>query len=470
MDRASGLVRLSRDGICRQSGHHGDEVSLLEVNGLNVAFDTADGTVRAVQGLSFSLERGQTLGIVGESGSGKSVSAQTIIGLTRSASARISGEALFEGEDLLRMPPARLRRLRGARIGMIFQDPLSSLHPYYRVGWQIVELLRAHDRSIDRHSARRRAIELLDLVGIPEPAQRIDDYPHQFSGGMRQRVMIAMAMALNPSLLIADEPTTALDVTVQAQILRVLEDLRQRFAMAIILITHDLGVIAEVADEVVVMYAGSVMERAARREVFYDSRHPYTLGLLRSLPSYDEVVASGDFTQGPPGAPSGTATAPAGRGPGAARGPEGGPPAGAGGFAHRRLYSIPGQPPSLLGMAPGCPFAPRCAHAMDRCRRERPPLFVVGDRSSQEPPPGAATGGRASVAGGAGADARRATTGDRLPGREHLSACWLEATGGEGLAGGGGPPEVGSGGRRPHAAAHLPPETSGSLGRSGEPG
>ena len=270
-------------------------MSLLEVNGLNVAFDTPDGSVRAVRDLSFSLERGQTLGIVGESGSGKSVSVQTILGLTRSASARISGQALFEGDDLLRMPPAKLRALRGARIGMIFQDPLSSLHPYYKVGWQIIELLRAHDRSVGRHAARRRAIELLGLVGIPEPARRVDDYPHQFSGGMRQRVMIAMSMALNPSLLIADEPTTALDVTVQAQILAVLEDLQRSFAMAIILITHDLGVIAEVADEVVVMYAGSVMERAARRELFYDSRHPYTIGLLQSLPSYDELSAFGEL-------------------------------------------------------------------------------------------------------------------------------------------------------------------------------
>jgi peptide/nickel transport system ATP-binding protein len=316
-------------------------VPLLEVNGLHVSFNTPDGSLQAVRDLSFSLEPGRTLGIVGESGSGKSVSMQTIVGLTRSNSARITGQALFEGQDLLTMPPSQLRALRGRRIGMIFQDPLSSLHPYYKIGWQIVELLRAHEHSLSRQSARNRAIELLDLVGIPEPARRVDDYPHQLSGGMRQRVMIAMAMALNPSLLIADEPTTALDVTVQAQILGVLKDLQRSFAMAIILITHDLGVIAEVADEVVVMYAGSVMERAERRELFYDCRHPYTIGLLQSLPSYAEL--------GEPSQPE----------------------------LRRRLYSIAGQPPSLLGLAPGCPFAPRCTYRMERCESERPPLFTV---------------------------------------------------------------------------------------------
>ncbi len=341
----------------------GAGVALLEVSGLRVSFDTPDGSVQAVRDLSFSLERGRTLGIVGESGSGKSVSMQTILGLTRSASARISGQALFEGEDLLAMPPGSLRALRGARIGMIFQDPLSSLHPYYKIGWQVAELLRAHDRSTDRRSARRRAIELLDLVGIPEAARRVDDFPHQFSGGMRQRVMIAMAMALNPSLLIADEPTTALDVTVQAQILRVLADLQRLFSMSIILITHDLGVIAEVADEVVVMYAGSVMERAERRQLFYGCRHPYTAGLLRSLPSYDELAAAG---------------------------------------GRQRLYSIPGQPPSLLGLAPGCPFAPRCSQQMPICERERPPLRPV------------------SAAPG--------------PESEHLSACWLDDPGDADLA------------------------------------
>jgi peptide/nickel transport system ATP-binding protein len=419
-------------------------MSLLEVNGLNVAFDTPDGTVRAVRDLSFSLDRGRTLGIVGESGSGKSVSVQTILGLTRSASARISGEALFEGEDLLKMPPGKLRSLRGARIGMIFQDPLSSLHPYYRVGWQIVELLRAHDRSVERHAARRRAIELLDLVGIPEPSRRIDEYPHQFSGGMRQRVMIAMAMALNPSLLIADEPTTALDVTVQAQILAVLEELQHSFAMAIILITHDLGVIAQVADEVVVMYAGSVMERAPRRELFYDGRHPYTLGLLQSLPSYDELNASREVLGGETvssgdagvlGSSTSTKTAP-------------NAVAESDGLTRRHLYSIPGQPPSLLGWLPGCPFTPRCAFRLERCGHERPPLFTVAPRT-------VVVGGGHE---GTETSGLRGLSEVGSPTEGHVSACWLEADDGsdpfvmDGLATGGDP---------------VPPANS--HGRGGEP-
>jgi oligopeptide/dipeptide ABC transporter ATP-binding protein len=353
-------------------------VSLLEVTGLHVSFDTPDGSLQAVRDLSFSLEPGRTLGIVGESGSGKSVSMQTIVGLTRSNSARITGQALFEGHDLLTMSPAQLRALRGRRIGMIFQDPLSSLHPYYKIGWQIVELLRAHEHSLSRRAARHRAIELLDLVGIPEPARRVDDYPHQLSGGMRQRVMIAMAMALNPSLLIADEPTTALDVTVQAQILGVLQDLQRSFAMAIILITHDLGVIAEVADEVVVMYAGSVMERAERRELFYDGRHPYTTGLLRSLPSYDELGADEDSPASSAAAPALAANSspmPAAGVDAATTATRPGEPTQP--VVRRRLYSIAGQPPSLLGLAPGCPFAPRCTHRMERCWNERPPLFTV---------------------------------------------------------------------------------------------
>ena len=259
-------------------------MALLEVEDLKVSFNTADGVVQAVRGVSYHIEAGQTLGIVGESGSGKSVSTQTIMGLTRGA--RVSGRALFEGEDLLAASPDQMRAIRGAKIGMIFQDPLSSLHPYYKVGWQIVEMIRLHDHEMSKDQAMKRAVELLRLVGIPQPDRRVNDYPHQFSGGMRQRAMIAMAMALNPALLIADEPTTALDVTVQAQVLRVIRRMQELFGTAVILITHDLGLIADVADEVLVMYGGKVMERSDRRTLFYASHHPYTEGLLQSMPAY----------------------------------------------------------------------------------------------------------------------------------------------------------------------------------------
>src|SRR6266568_2144393 len=308
-------------------------VALLEVDDLHVSFPTPDGVVQAVRGLSFSVDSGQTLGIVGESGSGKSVSTQTIMGLTRGA--RVKGQAMFDGRDLLTMNRDELRGIRGAKIGMIFQDPLSSLHPYYRVGWQIVEMIREHDKEVSKDKARTRAVELLRLVGIPQADRRVDDYPHQFSGGMRQRAMIAMAMALNPSLLIADEPTTALDVTVQAQVLEVIRRLQEVFGTAVILITHDLGVIADVADEVLVMYGGKVMERADRRTLFFASHHPYAEGLLQSMPAY-----------------------------GGERG---------------RLRPIAGQPPSLLAPPPGCPFAPRCVYVMDRCRQEEPPLDPAGE-------------------------------------------------------------------------------------------
>jgi peptide/nickel transport system ATP-binding protein len=307
-------------------------LALLEVEDLNVSFRTADGIVQAVRGISYHLDAGQTLGIVGESGSGKSVSTQTITGLTKGA--KVSGRALFEGSDLLTAPAAQMRAIRGAKIGMIFQDPLSSLHPYYKVGWQIIEMIRLHDHDMSRDDAQKRAVELLRLVGIPQPDKRVSDFPHQFSGGMRQRAMIAMAMALNPALLIADEPTTALDVTVQAQVLRVIGRMQEMFGTAVILITHDLGVIADVADEVLVMYGGKVMERADRRTLFYASHHPYTEGLLQSLPAY--------------------------------------------GGARERLHPIPGQPPSLLDPPPGCPFAPRCPYVMDRCKREMPPLDPAG--------------------------------------------------------------------------------------------
>jgi oligopeptide/dipeptide ABC transporter ATP-binding protein len=253
------------------------------------------------------------------------------MGLTRGA--RITGQALFQGQNLLAMTQKELRTVRGAKIGMIFQDPLSSLHPYYRVGWQIVEMIRAHDKAISKAAARARAVDLLRLVGIPRPERGVEDYPHQFSGGMRQRAMIAMAMSLNPLLLIADEPTTALDVTIQAQVLRLMQRMQKEFGTAIIMITHDLGVIAEVADRAVVMYAGAEMEQASRDEIFYEYHHPYTEGLLRSLPAYS---------------------------------PE-----------RTRLQPIVGQPPSLINLPGGCPFHPRCPRAMDKCLTDVPPLEPV---------------------------------------------------------------------------------------------
>ena len=307
-------------------------MALLEVEDLHVSFRTSDGIVQAVRGVSFQVDTGQTLGIVGESGSGKSVSTQTIMGLTRGA--RISGRAIFDGQDLLTQSNDQLRAVRGAKIGMIFQDPLSSLHPYYRVGWQIVEMIREHDHKMSKAQARARAVDLLRLVGIPQADRRVDDFPHQFSGGMRQRAMIAMAMALSPELLIADEPTTALDVTVQAQVLQVIRTLQEEFGTAVILITHDLGVIADVADEVVVMYAGAVMEQADRRTTFFANHHPYTEGLLQSLPAY--------------------------------------------GGERERLRPIQGQPPSLITLPPGCPFHPRCPYVMERCRTEVPALAALG--------------------------------------------------------------------------------------------
>ena len=303
-------------------------MALLEVTDLRVSFPTDDGVVQAVRGVSFQVDRGETLGLVGESGSGKSVATQTITGLTRGA--EIHGRAVFDGRDLLQAGHAELREVRGPGIGMIFQDPLTSLHPAYRVGWQIEEMVRAH-QSVSRAQSRRRAVEMLGLVGIPRPAERVDDYPHQFSGGMRQRVMIAMAMALNPSLLIADEPTTALDVTVQAQVLQVMGRLQRDFGTAIILITHDLGVVAEMADRVAVMYAGRLMERAPRREAFYHPHHPYTEGLFDSLPAH----------------------------------------------AGRRLTPILGSPPSLISPPSGCPFHPRCPYAFDPCPTDVPALDPV---------------------------------------------------------------------------------------------
>ena len=305
---------------------------LLEVNDLKTYFRTDDGIVKAVDGVTFKVEKGKTLGIVGESGSGKSVTCLTIMGLNPKASAITSGEALFNGEDLLKMKQGRLRDIRGNDIAMIFQDPMTSLNPVHTIGRQLVEAVLLH-RDVTKKVARARALELLGAVGIPRPKRRIDDYPHQFSGGMRQRVMIAMALVNDPDLLIADEPTTALDVTTQAQILQLTKTLQQEFGSAIIMITHDLGVVAETADDVVVMYAAKVVEHAPVNEIFTRPRHPYTWGLLGSLPRLDTDV--------------------------------------------ERLVQIPGQPPSLLNPPAGCRFHPRCPYVMSVCRSEEPPLVPV---------------------------------------------------------------------------------------------
>jgi oligopeptide/dipeptide ABC transporter ATP-binding protein len=308
-------------------------VALLEVKDLHVSFPTSDGVVRAVRGVTFDVEAGKTLGIVGESGSGKTVLTQTLLGLTPGAD--VEGIAMFEGTDLLGLSQEKLRHVRGERIAVIFQDPLTSLHPLYRVGWQIAEMIRAHDKSVSKKEANQRAVELLGRVGIPRPETRVHDYPHQFSGGMRQRAMIAMALSLEPKLIIADEPTTALDATVQAQILDLLLRLQQDSGTALIMITHDLGVVADIADDVMVMYAGRAAERAPKRDVFYKPHHPYTKGLLESIPSSS---ASGS-----------------------------------------RLKPIPGSPPSLINLPSGCKFNPRCGYVLDRCLKEEPVLHPVAE-------------------------------------------------------------------------------------------
>ena len=306
----------------------------LRVDDLRVAFDTRDGLVQAVDGISYEVAPGRTLGIVGESGCGKTVAAMTAMGLTRGSRTRVSGRVLLDGEDLLAASPGRLQALRGDAIAMVFQDPLSALHPLLRVGDQIAEAVRAH-RSVPRAAARARALELLEHVAIPNAARRIDAYPHELSGGMRQRAMIAMALANEPRVLIADEPTTALDVTVQAQILALLRSLRDELGMAMVLITHDLGVVAETADEIAVMYAGRIVEQAPAAELFAHPQHPYTWGLLRSVPRLDA-------------------------------------PAGA------ELVPIPGRPPSLIDPPPGCRFHPRCPYVRERHRTVDPALEPLG--------------------------------------------------------------------------------------------
>ena len=308
-------------------------VSLLEVTDLQVGFSTADGLVQAVRGVSFTIEAGKTMGIVGESGSGKTVLTQTLLGLAPGGT--VSGKAMFDGIDLLSVAPDQMQKIRGAQISVIFQDPLTSLHPLYKVGWQIGEMIRAHEPSVTRAQATARAVDLLGRVGIPRPAERVHDYPHQFSGGMRQRVMIAMAISLSPQLIIADEPTTALDATVQAQILDLLLRLQQESDTALIMITHDLGVVADIADDVIVMYAGRAAEKAVKHDIFYEPHHPYTKGLLESIPN--SSAAGG------------------------------------------RLRPITGQPPSLINLPSGCAFHPRCAYVMDRCVTEQPSLTAVGD-------------------------------------------------------------------------------------------
>jgi peptide/nickel transport system ATP-binding protein/oligopeptide transport system ATP-binding protein len=339
---------------------------LLEVSGLRVGFATETGLLQAVDGVDFELRAGEVLAIVGESGSGKSVTAQTMVGLTRAPNARIEGSVRLDGEELLGAAEAKLRQVRGERIAMVFQDPMTSFNPVYRLGAQVVEAIRAHRPQVSKAEARERAVELFKAVGIPEASRRVDSYPHEFSGGMRQRAMIAMALALEPEVLIADEPTTALDVTIQAQILDLLTRLNRERGLATLLITHDLGVVAGVADRIAVMYAGRVVEVGKLEEIFYDPQHPYTWGLLGSTIRIDRPRP-------------------------------------------RRLPQIAGSPPSLLALPEGCSFRPRCPHAFgactelpalkprltdspghrDRCwlepaeKRER---RIVGDQIGLEPP------------------------------------------------------------------------------------
>ena len=296
---------------------------LLEVRNLRVSFRTEDGIVKAVDGVSFTLDPGEVLGIVGESGSGKSVTMMSVMRLIVDPNAMFEGEVIYKGRDIMKLSRDEMRSVRGSEIAMIFQDPMTSLNPVYRVGWQIAEQIRAHE-PVSKDAAHNRAVELLTAVGIPNPRVRVNDYPHQFSGGMRQRVMIAMALSCNPDLLIADEPTTALDVTIQAQILELIGKLKDDFGSAVVMITHDMGVVAEVADRVCVMYAGRVVEQGTKQDLFYDGQHPYTWGLLGSIARLDRPKP-------------------------------------------RRLTAIPGTPPSLIHLPEGCAFGPRCAQRFEKC-------------------------------------------------------------------------------------------------------
>ena len=305
---------------------------LLSVRNLKTSFFTHVGEVKAVRGISFDVNEGEVLGIVGESGSGKSVTSLSIMGLLQYPGRVVDGEILLNGEDILTYSKDQMRRVRGKEIAMIFQDPMTSLNPVYTIGNQVMEMILEHEKMTKRE-ARARAIEMLKLVGIPAAEKRIDSYPHEFSGGMRQRVMIALALSCNPKLLIADEPTTALDVTIQAQILNLIKKLNRQFGMTTMLITHDLGVVATVCDKVAVMYGGLIMEYGTVDEIFYHPRHPYTMGLLGSIPHVD-------------------------------------------GGEKRRLIPIEGTPPDLINPPKGCPFSTRCKYCMNVCTREQPPYFA----------------------------------------------------------------------------------------------
>jgi peptide/nickel transport system ATP-binding protein len=305
---------------------------LLDVRNLKVYFPTEDGVVKAVDDVSFTIERGETLGVVGESGSGKSVTFLTVMGLTNRKSADVSGEIIFEGQDLLKLPVDELRHVRGAKLAMIFQDPLTSLHPFYKVGDQIVEAIRTHQK-VSKKEAFDMSVDMLRRVGIPRPDERAKQYPHEYSGGMRQRAMIAMSLVLNPDLLIADEPTTALDVTVQAQILDLIDRLKEEFNAAVVMVTHDLGVVAEHCDNIQVMYAGKAIEYGTARDIYYNSHMPYTWGLLQSITRLDVT------------------------------GPK------------ERLKPIKGLPPSLIFVPPGCSFHPRCPYRFEPCDKEVPELI-----------------------------------------------------------------------------------------------
>jgi len=315
-----------------------DEV-ILQVKDLKTYFNVDEGVVKAVDGVSFELHRSETLGIVGESGSGKSVTNLSIINLIPTPPGKIvGGEVLFHGTDLLKLPPSEIRHIRGNKISMIFQDPMTSLNPFLRISTQMIETIQLH-QGLDKKAAKEKAIEMLKFAGIPAPEKRIDQYPHQFSGGMRQRVMIAMALSCNPEILIADEPTSALDVTIQAQILELIKELTRKLGTAVILITHSLGVVAGMCDTICVMYAGRIVERGRTEDIFESPNHPYTMGLIRSVPRLDQETKV-------------------------------------------RLYSIPGQPPNVIDLPDCCPFYPRCEQAMDICREKYPSIVSFENNQS----------------------------------------------------------------------------------------